>query len=288
MDRRITLEEEYLINLKLLKYLYKLGAEMSITVSYKYNKTPVNRDKSYGSNIFTKFLLHLNGLLNILPTTVPVSKDPKGFNLPSICSLIRPLIETYFVFFYLIIDDINEKEKTLRLKVWEYYGNTLKEKVVEAKKLNRKIYLSIHNQSEKNFEEIKNMIVNDFPELTKHIKNIRNGGVRFLLPKKEISEKAGIDYQYLSFVYNISSWYIHTSFSSIYYMSSFNEFDEKRALEDLNLFLRIAINFSSYALRDFVKLFPELQPMIEDEIFQEILKQSVYLMKGGWKEDVVD
>ena len=287
MDRRITLEEEYLINLKILKYLYKLGAEMSIGVTNKYNKKPVNRDKSFGSIIFTKFLLHLNGLLNILPN-VPVSKDPKGFNLPTICSLIRPLIETYFVFFYLIIDDINEKEKTLRLKVWEYYGNTLKEKVVEAKKLNRKIYLSIHNQSEKNFEEIKNMIVNDFPELTKHIKNIRNGGVRFLLPKKEISEKAGIDYQYLNSVYVISSWYIHTSFSSIYYMSSFNEFDEKRALEDLNLFLRIAINFSSYALRDFVKLFPELQPMIEDEIFQEILKQSVYLMKGGWKEDVVD
>ncbi len=287
MDRRITLEEEYLINLKILKYLYKLGAEMSITVSYKHNKTPVNREKSYGSNLFTKFLLHLNGLLNILPN-VPVSKDPKGFNLPTICSLIRPLIETYFVFFYLIIDDINEKEKTLRLKVWEYYGNTLKEKVVKARKLNKKIYLSIHNQSKKNFEEIKNMIVNDFPELTKRIKNIRNGRVRFLLPKKEISEKAGIDYQYLNFVYNISSWYIHTSFSSIYYMSSFNEFDETRALEDLNFFLKIAINFTSYALRDFVKLFPELQPMIEDEIFQEILKQSVYLMKDGWKEDAVD
>ena len=287
MDRRITLEEEYLINLKILKYLYKLGAEMSIGVTNKYNKKPVNRDKSFGSIIFTKFLLHLNGLLNILPN-VPVSKDPKGFNLPTICSLIRLLIETYFVFFYLIIDDINEKEKTLRLKVLEYYGNTLKEKAVKTKKLNKKSYLSIHNQNKKNFVEIKNMIVNDFPELTKRIKNIRNGRVRFLLPKKEISEKAGIDYQYLSFVYNISSWYIHTSFSSIYYMSSFNEFDEKRALEDLNLFLRIAINFSSYALRDFVKLFPELQPMIEDEIFQEILKQSVYLMKGGWKEDVVD
>ena len=275
----VELKNELLNNLKTLKFLYDLGLKMFLSVVGKKTR---DWEKAYGGVIFSKILSHLEALLKLLYDSSHNCFDSlHRFNFPSVAVLTRVLMESYLFFYYLLIDEIPEEIRLWRKRISEFDAYDLRIRILKKPKCE---WGEIHLlRLSEDFERFKEHEIQDF----KYFEELKKSE-SFRKIKNEIAMKAGIDSCYHKCIYHFLSRYVHVDILEAGVLTRSNEFELSKVVSSINFLVEVCLNFTSYALRDFVKLFPELQPMIEDEIFQEILKRSVYLMEGGWKEDAVD
>ena len=106
------MKEKYVESIKDYEKLCNICIQLSINT----HKRKVNSwREEYGSYIFAKIATHSIAILKLLPYS-PLFELPKNFkvwDISSLAVLVRALIETYNVFYYLIMDEIDDIEYRL-------------------------------------------------------------------------------------------------------------------------------------------------------------------------------
>ena len=77
----------------------------------------------YGSILFAKTVLHAVSGLRLMPNTNnPLPEEEQYWDPSSLAAIMRALIDTYFVFYYVSCDRVSVGEGEFRYRVWHYHS----------------------------------------------------------------------------------------------------------------------------------------------------------------------
>jgi len=207
--------------------------------------------KEYGSHIFTKLVFHSIALRKIFPDLSPQNPIVL-WDICSIAVLARALMETYYAFFYVSVEEISDEESEFRYIVWEHHS--VANRVIKLDKIKSKAPQV--DEYRKQEQLLKNKITNHnlFSSLPKETgKRILKGDIAILLSNSALSKRAGIDSDHYKAQFNSLSSYVHTYPFCVSQMAAFNGVNA----DTINL---------AYAVRDFVKVFPDQVIHISQEV----------------------
>ena len=164
--------------------------------------------EEYASYIFSKVCLTTMSILKLLPESSLYTKinNFDVWDISSVCTLARSLIETFFVFYYVAIDEADKDELDFRFILWHYHEKCERIKMLEL----------IGSNNHQQIEELKlrknklkeDLLKNTFfqklkSENYKDFKDISKGKIGVFLNNSAISEKAGISLNYYKAVYPV-------------------------------------------------------------------------------------
>jgi len=229
-----------------------------VKLSIETNGREVNSwREEYASYIFAKICMHAISLLKLR------FKFPKSttniasvWDISSIAVLIRSIIDSYYVFYYLLIDKCNKAELEFRRDLWDYHGEYQRSDMLKRiKSKNPKL-----KEIEKYRDTLKAKIVNSsfyksIPRIDLQ-RDIRKGKVAILLSNSKLSERAGINPDYYKANFNFLSAYIHGHPFAFTQLKLFRANDNESLSFVTNRF-QVCTGYVCHAVRDFVKLFPD-------------------------------
>ncbi|MFQ5791255.1 MAG: DUF5677 domain-containing protein [Acidobacteriota bacterium] len=221
-------------------------------------KIAENRRQAEGSLIFAKLCLHALAISRLLPAQAP---RPGIWDLPSVCVLTRVLMETYYVFFYLCADIVNQDEENFRFALWQYHSEAERLRMLQTFGSRDPRLAELRH----NVEQLKDRLLDDaFYKSLKlsQRRRLRNGERGLHLTNAELSARARIEPNYYRSVYKLLSQYVHTYSFSISQIAAFRA-DDPQSEIILATGVDVAVNYLGLAIRDFVTLFPSTQPIVE-------------------------
>lgn len=214
--------------------------------------------EEYASYIFVKICMHAISLLKLRfkfpkSTTANIASV---WDISSIAVLIRSIIDSYYVFYYISIDKCNKAELEFRRDLWDFHGKyqrfdmlkRIKSKNPKLKELEK--YIDIQNAKIVNSSFYKSI-----PN-TRLQRDIRKGKVAVLLSNSELSERAGINPDYYKAEFNFLSAYTHGHPFAFTQLKLFRANDNE-SLSLVTNILSVGTGYVCHAVRDFVKLFPD-------------------------------
>jgi len=281
------MRDKYLDKLKLFELLFDEIIRISNKTLGKYTDS---WREEYGSHIFGKIACHTSSLLKLLPQSksCSLSENLNISDINSICTLARALIDTYYVFYYLIIDDISQDEFEFRQLLWFYHDNT---KAIELLNCCNKDD-SIINELKETEIETANLhnnldncnFLNDLKSSPNYLsdKNLQNkvkkcldGKVSIFIENGKLSTKIGISDKFYKRTYHYLSQYVHCYPFAVSQIAEFAKTNPKTyvieiyVLNHLNCYLALAI-------RDFNKFYN----IDYDDKIKKIIKICVKCMKN--------
>lgn len=237
-----------------------------ITLSNNTHKREVDSwRKEYGSYIFAKMCVHTIGIQKLVPESslFNIPNNFKVWDISSLSVLIRSLIEAYHVFYYLIIDEIDEKELEFRFLLWHLHSECERKRMLNAiGSTNPQI-----KKVEKDIEDYKTKLLkNDFYISRNHDerRSYRRGEIGIALSNLQISQRAGISENYYRATYKYLSSFVHTLPFSIQQIAEFKA-GEDESLGLIKSLAETTSGYLSFAIRDFVELFPD-QKIVTKEV----------------------
>jgi Family of unknown function (DUF5677) len=253
------MKEKYLESLKDYDKLSNICTQLSINTHKRIVET---WREEYGSYIFAKIVAHSIAILKLLPNS-KLFELPNNFrvwDISSLAVLVRALIDTYNSFYYLIIDEVDETELNFRYLIWHLHSENERLRMLRALgSVNPAI-----NEIEKNIEEYKGKLLSNtfYDSLVSREKTqYRKGEVGISLTNSQISERSGISINYYKSTYKYLSSYTHTYSFSINQIAAFKAGDEE-SLDLIKTQVDTASGYLSFAIRDYVKLFPDQESTI--------------------------
>lgn len=247
--------ENYGQNLNDLEFLFSETFKLSARTTGRQVKT---QREEIGSYIFAKIVITIKSILKLLPRSSLAKANDKDFefwDISSVNVLTRALIDTYNVFYYLTIDDIPKSERNFRFALWEYHSEVERLKMLEL--------IGSQNQRVQNLRSqinnLKNNLLNNtfYKSLKSTVqKGLKKGEKGIYLTNAEISKRAGIPPSYYRAIYKYLSNYVHTFSFSISQLRIFKAGDSE-SLHLLKTTIEYCILYTSLAVRDFVKIFPD-------------------------------
>lgn len=269
------MNEKYL---KAVKDLEKI-VNTCISLSNNTHKRKVSSwREEYGSYIFAKIVVHSIAVLKMIPNSelFEIPNNFKVLDISSLAVLVRALIETYNVFFYLIIDELDENELDFRFLLWHLHSECERLRMLKLIGSTNPIIADVEKDIENYREKLLN---NDFfkSKNSKERTLYRKGEVGISLTNSQISEKAGISVNFYKSVYKYLSSYTHTFPFSVQQIAVFKA-DDEESLNIINSLVEISSGYLSFAIRDFVKLFPDQKETTKDvddiiKLWLEVLKK---------------
>ncbi len=263
----MTDEEKYTEAIDTFERLFEKAMQLSIITS---GRSGVTWQQEYGSHIFTKIVLTALAILRLLPK----SKYSKPFvvaevwDISSVSVLSRSLIETYHIFYYLIVQPVNNEEREFRFFVWQFHAEVERLKMLQLIQSKDPAMDSIRS----NIENLRSRVVSHafLSRLdAKKQKRVTDGEIGILLDNARISESAGLEPDYFRARYKYLSNWIHTFPYSVTQIATFKAGDS----ESLNL-LTVVSNYSSaylgLAMRDFIDVFPDQKLSVNSEMLEVI------------------
>lgn len=233
------------------------------------------------SIVFAKICITVISLLRLVPSSrlCASSGGIKAWDLSSLATLVRHLMEAYYLQFYLTHDSCPDDEREFRRLLWNYHSAFERRQVLRA---------AIPESS-------------GLPGLEAHVHSLRQQmeahpvfqghsecrqrrlvqGRDFLLRSRdELSRGAGISEDYCRAQYKYCSNFAHSSPFSISTLDLFRAGDEDSE-RVMGVLVSLATGYLAKAVRDFVRLFPDqestLSPLSTETVgmWQEILKWDV-------------
>lgn len=259
-------QNNYAETVETLENLFKFALKLSKDT---HGRNVETRREEVASFIFAKIGLHTHSILRLTPRSSynTPDKELEVWDNTSIAVIARALIEAYYTFYYMAVDEIDQDEIDFRFVLWDYHSENRrlgKLQAIGSKHPDLK-------QLEKDVEELKKAVERHFHlnkiDKSRH-KKILKGDVPTLLTNKKIAEKAGIDPNYHEATYNYLSSYIHTFPFSVSQISSIENTDQ--ILELINVILDECTGYLCFAIRDFVKLFPDQKVYMVESIQETI------------------
>lgn len=257
----------YLQDLKTLETLCQTAMNLSITTS---GRMASSWREEYGSHIFAKICVTVIAILKLLPkSTFYVAKENMEiWDISSVCTLARSLIDSYNAFHYLIIEKVDRDELEFRFSLWHLHSECERLEMLELiKSTSSKV-----EELRQNIENLRKKLKNNkfYQKLNlKEQKVYSSGDKGIFLTNREISKKAGINPDYYKAVYKYLSNYVHTYSFSISQIAIFNAKDP----QSLQLFEPIVGYCTAYlclSLRDFLKIVPDQSKNVPSDVMNTV------------------
>jgi hypothetical protein len=210
-----------------------------------------------GSVIFTKLGVAAVSLLLLLPRNSRVIGQFEHWDFGAVASLVRNLIECYFTFFSLSIDQVSDEEYNCRWNLFNLHDCLSRKRMFESLGLEEES-IGFDEQSKELKERLlRNSYFRSLDE--KKRKELLQGKNAFLLTQDEILGQLGEDISHFRGMYCFLSVHVYALPMSFYRMG---EQDRGRGLENqverdyICLALEFAGHFLRRAIQDLVSLFP--------------------------------
>lgn len=277
--------DKYLQDLRTLETLCQTAMNLSITTD---ERVVSSWREEYASYIFTKICVTTIAVLKLLPKSAyyVVTNNIEIWDISSVCTLARSLIDTYNIFHYLIIEEVDEDELKFRFALWKLHSKCERLKMLEL------IKSTSHelNKLKEDIKLLKKELMGtkfyqrlDFQKCKK-LKDFRLGKKSIFLTNSQICKKAGISPDYYNAAYKYLSNYVHTYPFSISQIAAFKAGDTK-SLALLEGAINYCTGYLCLAIRDFVKVFPDQLSNLASDIIK-IIKNWEYILKFELRNEV--
>lgn len=247
--------------------------ESAISISNALNGLQTNDWREYyGSIVFTKLCLHAKSFRKLCPK---VNEDgeinmDEMWDLPSMCAISRAIIDTYYVLYYLAIENISTEENNFRKHLWHYHSEKSRQKGLEKIKSTDPRLKKLKEEIERHKKLLLETKI--YQELEKHEqKSIRKGRVAVKLSNTEISKRAGIDPGYYKSTFDLFSSYVHTHPLALSQLMKFHA-DNQNSLNLINTTIKHSVAFIAHSVRDMTNKFQDTKELVS--------KDSEYLIKN--------
>ncbi|HML96570.1 MAG TPA: DUF5677 domain-containing protein [Thermodesulfobacteriota bacterium] len=271
----------YLKTVDDLEYITGIAWSMSINTHGR----DVNSWRfEYCSYVFGKLCLHANAILQLIPEIDTKERYSKSiWNISSIAVLIRALIETYYVFFYLGVDNVTDEELEFRHRLWKYHGKKERLDMLRIIESTDPVVTKLT----KDVEILRDSVITHtlYQSLESSIKKkIRRGEMGILHKNSELSKRAGIDPNYYNSEYKYLSAYAHATPFAYSQLNIFRAGDAA-SLAVIRTILEVGTAYLCHAVRDFVKIMPDQEKDLDerakelvdiwDDICRNVTKQNL-------------
>lgn len=254
------------------------GAVLSNSLA---NKDAPGDREYYGERVFSKLLCHAITLRRIIPTgLIPKQKGRSElWDISSVCTLARALIESYDAFFYIAEDEIEESEREFRLLLWNLHS--------EERRL-KKLFLI--GSKAPQIKEIKNTVADLRQRIVQHdFFSEINGSMQkkigkhdapaFYLSHSERNARASVNHDYYNSCIKFLSAYVHTFPFSINQLFKFKAGDPG-SLQIMSLPIQYATGFLSKGILGMGHIFKGYVPEAPDEVSDLCLVWSGVIENG--------
>jgi len=268
------IKQKYLSTLADLQHI----TGIAITLSFEtHNQKVESWREEYCSYIFAKICLHAQAVLQLSPDLEPRDRyEMESWDISSIATLIRALIDSYYVFYYLGVDEVDDNELEFRSILWDYHAEKQRLDMLQSMQSKNSIISDIEHNVGNLFNKISE---HEFYEtLTKDKKKkIKQGSLGILHTNSSLSKKAGIDPSYYKVEFNYLSSYVH-AYSYAYSQLRDFRINDKSSLLLIKRNLDICTGYLCYAVRDFVSIMPDQENNVDKrakdliEIWEHVFK----------------
>jgi hypothetical protein len=222
-----------------------------------------------GSIIFGKTCLTCISLLRLIPISsfyLPAHKL-HAWDLPSVASLVRNIIETYHVFFY-VIENVSDSEREAREALWRFHETAER---LEMLRLAVPSSAGVE-QLMKEYSKRKARLEASpfFQSLPKRQRtNLLNARDSKFSTKSEIADRAGVSRRYLTSCYKYCSNFTHTSPMAVATMNAFRA-GTPEGKQRFKYVSELATAFIALTIRDFVRLVPDQRTHVDQKTWKII------------------
>jgi hypothetical protein len=266
-----------------LELLCQLARQLSQNRSEADVSNIAGKRQQIAAIIFKKLALHATSIFRLFPGGDSLfSLDDEIWDISSIMSLSRVLIDNYCILRYLAVDATEDSDSEFRILVAKRHG--IEERIKILKEFSPQ--QPILNQLRADGAALKKQ-VEDHPrhqQLEKRqLDRIANGKGAILFNNKDMLAKADVDSVFYSSHYWFYSQHVHTYPFSIEAIEAFRILDN----DALNLFGVTAIIctvFLSFAIQDFLAFFSISDEKISKEARDVIDKQIAQFKKTPFNE----
>lgn len=271
-----TITERYLRSIADLKHVTDAAVRLSIET---HGRTVKSWRKQYGSYIFTKLCLHALALSKLKPNVGPPTNAETlpAWDIPSVAVLARTIMDSYYVLFYVAIDDCDEKELEFRYNLWKYHGEKQRLDMLKLSKSTNPIIVELEtNVDTLRATLVKNIFYKSLDRDTKH--QVNKGRKGILLSNTQLSESAGIDPNYYKAQFNFLSQYVHAYPFAATQLATFRA-DDEDSLVVVKSIIDNSTGYLSHAIRDFIKLVPD-QALKVDQRTKSLISEWEYIFRN--------
>jgi Family of unknown function (DUF5677) len=231
-----------------------------------------------GSIAFAKSCITCISLLRLIPSSsiyVP-SKRYDAWDLPSVVSLVRNLIETYFTFAYLV-EEVSAEEAKAREALWRFHETAERLAMVKRAIPESLGIAKLEQQYARGIERLEQCMF--FTALSQKRRDaLLKGTDSKLCSREQIIKHAGISSNYVASAYKYCSNFTHSSPMCLSVMDAFRAGTQDGS-ERFKYAVDLATAFLAVTVRDFVKLVPDTRRLVEKrsaeiiQIWEGVLSQ---------------
>ncbi len=230
------------------------------------------------SIVFSRIALNSLSVLRLTPGSdfCPRIRGILSWDLPSVASLSRNLMESYFTLHYMLAALSTSREESLRENVWRYH------ETFERLKM---LHLGVPSSAmirglEADLALTRRTIEQDqlFINLPKDLRSrVLKGEAARLKTNEELCGGAGISFAYFKSLFKYGSNHTHSSPFSIAQMDSFRP-NDLEGVRVFHLAVKTAISFLALGIRDFVRAFSDQSGSLSTDenrllaIWEEVVK----------------
>lgn len=222
-----------------------------------------DRGSEIGALLFAKLCSHARAMLALAPIA-PLGRAAPPMELWDVSSmavLSRAVIDTYYVFFYLSVEQVEKELSEFRFLVWDYHAENRRLKKLQLiKSQNPQV-----KEIEEKIEELKKSIVGNpiyLKQTHERQRKIRNGELGIFATNTMLSESAGIKPDYYKATYIYLSSYVHAHPFSLQQLAQFKAGDDGSLLL-IKVVIEYCTAYLCLAVRDFIKLCPDQKAIID-------------------------
>ena len=222
-----------------------------------------------GSIIFARTCLTCISLLRLIPISSvyrPV-ENLDAWDLPSVVSLARNIIETYHVFFY-VVEEVSDSECEAREALWRFHETAER---LEMLRLAVPSSAGIEQLTKQYSKRKTRLEASPFFEALpkKQRTNLLNARESKFSTKTEIADRAGVSRRYLASCYKYGSNFTHTSPMAVAMMNAFRA-GTPEGRQSFKYVTELATAFMALTIRDFVRLVPDKETTIDQKMWDTI------------------
>lgn len=235
---------------------YEVLMNLSISISENTFNKGCKKNVEVASWLYTKVITHIFSIYKLLPRS-PFDNNSKNeiWDISSIAVLTRTIIDTYYVLYYIGVDEIEESLFDFRLLVFQYHSEHKRLQKIKLMNLDKNKYQNIELEFSKLKEElIKNEYFNKFDNELK--RQIKKGKKAILLTNTEMSDLCGVSKDYYNLIFKDLSSYVHSYPFAINKLSSFRA-GNNVSLDELGLIVEYSLVYLSLSIRDFISIIPD-------------------------------
>lgn len=249
--------------------------DCAISLAFRTEGRPaLNWQVVEGSSIFARNCLTCISLLRLIPISSfyrPL-ENLDAWDLPSAASLVRNIIETYHVFFY-ITENVSDEESEARKALWRLHETAER---LKALQLGVPSSRGIHDLTKEYAKRKNGLEASPFFQALpkKQCVNLLDGRESKFLTQREIAQRAGVSPRYLATCYKYCSNFTHTSPMAVAMMNAFRA-GTPEGRQRFKYVSEIGAAFMALTIRDFVRLVPNEHDNIEPKIWD-----AIYIWEG--------